>query len=137
MAKHSKRFQYYQPNKKDLKDKYGDCTIRTLSKVFDCTWLEAFDMMIPYCREYQCSNIFDLPSSIEKEIFKKLGFDYYGISNKKGTTRPTLDEFAKSHPSGTFILNVANHEVACVDGKYYDTWDCGCSKMYGYYEKVK
>lgn len=133
--KYSKRFVYYQPNKKDLKDKYGDCTIRALSKALDCTWLEAFDKTIPFCREYQCSNVFDLPLSEEKLIFDKLGFNYQGISNKKGTTRPTIDEFAKQHKEGTFILNVANHEVACVDGKYYDTWDSGSCKLYGYFIK--
>ena len=134
--RHSKRFQYYQPNKKDLKDKYGDCTIRALSKVFDCSWLDAFDMIIPYCREYQCSNIFDVPNKTEQEIFKKLGFSYTGISNKKGSKRPTVDEFAKTHLQGTFILNVANHEVACIDGKYYDTWDSGECCLYGYYTKL-
>lgn len=41
-------FKYYQPNDKDLKDKYGDCTVRALSKALNCTWLEAFDVMIPY-----------------------------------------------------------------------------------------
>lgn len=133
--KYSKRFVYYQPNKKDLKDEYGDCTIRALSKVLDCSWLEAFDMTIPYCREYQCSNIFNLPIQIEKIIFESLGFEYHGISNKKGSTRPTVDEFAKSHLDGSYILNVANHEVACVNGKYYDTWDCGYKSLYGYFEK--
>ena len=134
--KYTKRFKYYQPNKKDLKDKYGDCTIRALSKAFECTWLEAFDKMIPLCREYQVSNVFDAPSSIERKIIEPLGFKYHGISNKKGSKRPTVDEFAKEHKSGTFILNVANHEVACVDGYYYDTWDCGECCLYGYYEKL-
>ena len=30
-------YKYYQPNKKDLKDKYGDCTIRALSKALNYT----------------------------------------------------------------------------------------------------
>ena len=113
--RHSKRFQYYQPNKKDLKDKYGDCTIRALSKVFDCSWLDAFDMIIPYCREYQCSNIFDVPNKTEQEIFKKLGFSYTGISNKKGSKRPTVDEFAKTargnknRPYREIIIKVITH----------------------------
>lgn len=131
----STRFVYYQPNNKDLKDNYGDCTIRALSKVLDCTWLEAFDKAIPYCRKYQCASIFSLPLKYEKEIFDELGFDYHGISNAKGTTRPTVNEFVHEHSVGTYILNVANHEVACVDGKYYDTWDCGWCKLYGYFEK--
>lgn len=131
----SRRYVYYQPNKKDLKDRYGDCTIRALSKALDCTWLEAFDKMIPLCREYQVSNVFNAPSIIQREIIGKLGFNYVGISNKKGSKRPTVDNFAKGHPEGIFILNVANHEVACVNGKYYDTWDCGYKSLYGYYEK--
>ena len=130
-----RRFQYYQPNKKDLKDQYGDCTIRALSKALGVTWLEAFDKMIPLCREYQVSNVFDAPSSIERQIVERLGFTYHGISNKRGSKRPTVDSFANDHPEGTFILNVANHEVACVDGKYYDTWDSGYKSLYGYYEK--
>lgn len=128
-------FKYYQPNEKDLKDKYGDCTIRALSKALDCSWLEAFDLTIPFCREYQCSNIFNLPSQIESEIMAKLGFDYTGVSNKSGTKRPTVKSFALSHKTGTYILNVANHEVACVDGIYFDTWDCGSKSLYGYYTK--
>lgn len=129
----SRNFVYYQPNKKDLKDNYGDCTIRALTKALSLTWLEAFDLTIPYCREYQCSNIFNLPSSIERIILDKLGFEYTGISNKKGTKRPTVQQFAASHPEGTYILNVANHEVTCKDGYFYDTWDSGNCSLYGYY----
>lgn len=132
-----KRFVYYQPNKKDIKDEFGDCTIRALSKALNVTWLEAFDRTVPLCREYQVSSVFGAPSYIEREIIKRLGFEYTGISNKKGTRRPTVDSFAKEHPGGTYILNVANHEVACVDGKYFDTWDSGEKSLYGYYTKME
>lgn len=132
-----KNFKYYQPNDKDLKDKYGDCTIRALSKALNCSWLEAFDITIPFCREYQCSNIFNLPCEIEREIMKQIGFAYTGVSNRKGGKRPTVKSFALSHSTGTYILNVANHEVAVVDGIYYDTWDCGDKSLYGYYTKVE
>ena len=128
--KHSKRFQYYQPNKLDLKDHYGDCTIRALSKALNLSWLEAFDLMIPICRKYQSPNIFNLPCKIENEAMAELGFVYQGISNKRGSVRPTVDDFAKNHPEGTYIVNVANHEVAVVDGCYYDTWDSGYCKLY-------
>lgn len=129
-----KRFEYYQPNKKDLKDRYGDCTIRALTKALDVTWIEAFDMMIPYCREEQVSNVFSAPADVKKRILDGMGFDYKGISNRRGSKRPTVDGFAKDHPTGRYICNVANHEVAVVDGKYYDTWDCGECSLYGYFE---
>lgn len=128
-------YKYYQPNSKDMKDRYGDCTIRALSKALGLSWLEAFDLTVPLCREFQVPNIFFAPAEIERQMVTQLGFEYHGISNKKGTKRPTVMSFAKSHPEGTFLLNVANHVVACVDGIYYDTWDCGDKSLYGYYER--
>lgn len=121
-------YVYYQPNKKDLKDEYGDCTIRALSKVLNISWLEAFDLQIPICREYQLPNIFFAPTKIRNECMLKLGFNYTGISNKKGSIRPTVKEFAKQNKCGSYILNVANHEVAVVNGDYYDTWNSGNKK---------
>ena len=134
MAK--KRYQYFQPNKKDLKDKVGDCQIRALCKTLNLSWVEAFDLTIPICRELQTYTIFDCDLKKTKEAMKSFGFEYTGVSNKKGTKRPTVDSFAKDHPEGTYILSVAHHVVACVDGKYYDTWDSGHKSLYGYYHLV-
>lgn len=130
-----KRFVYYQPNKKDLKDNFGDCQIRALSKALGCSWLDAFDMAISVCRDEWVSLIFDAPIPVRSRMLDKLGFDYHGVSNKKGSKRPTVDNFAKDHPIGTYILGIAHHEVAVVDGKYYDTWDCGEYSVYGYFQK--
>ena len=47
-------YQYYQPSSKDLKDKYGDCVMRALTKVLNRTWLEIFDAIVPISRELQC-----------------------------------------------------------------------------------
>ena len=121
----AKLFEYYQPNDKDLKDQYGDCQIRALSKALNLTWLETYDTIAPICREAQLLGIFDAPAKVRNELVKKLGF-----------SRPTVWKFAKEHPTGTYILNVANHEVACVDGKYFDTWDCGECSLYGFYTKL-
>ena len=124
-------YKYYQPNKKDLKDKYGDCVIRALTKLMDKEWIQVFDELIPYARELQC-----MPNG--KACFKKYlednGYVYHGISNKKGSKRPTVSSFSRSHKKGKFFLNVANHVVASVDGTYYDTFDSGYCCMYGYWE---
>lgn len=129
------RYVYYQPNEKDVKDEYGDCTIRALSKALDISWIEAFDLTIPICREEQVPNIFFAPARIRNKMVESLGFKYHPVSNKKGTKRPTIEEFAQDHPHGRYICNVANHEVAVVDGRYYDTWDSGCKSLYGYFER--
>lgn len=128
------RYVYYQPNKKDIKDKFGDCQIRALSKALDCSWLEAFDKAIAICREEWVSLIFDAPVDVRKRMLDKLGFDYHPAKKVKGRHRPTIESFAKDHPKGRYICAVVHHEVAVVDGKYYDTWDCGDCAMYGYFE---
>ena len=126
-------FKYYQPNKKDIKDEYGDCTIRALSRVLDLSWLETFDLIVPIERKYQVANIFGAPLKVRKEMLAELGLNYHPISNQK--KRPTVKSFAESHKEGRFILNVAHHEVACVDGIYYDTWNSGYKSLYGYFSK--
>ena len=131
----AKLFEYYQPNDKDLKDKVGDCQVRALSKALGLSWVDAFDLTIPICRELQTYTIFDCDLEKTKYAMGKIGFEYTGVSNKKGVKRPTVWKFAKDHPEGTYILKVAHHVVACVDGKYYDTRDSGERSIYGYYTK--
>lgn len=125
-------FEYYQPNQKDIKDKYGDCVIRALTKVLDKSWVEVFDELVPIAREIQtmpnCKPAYE-------EYLKSKGFTYQGISNKKGSKRPTVESFTKEHPTGTYYLNVANHCIAVVDGKFYDTWNSGYKSLYGYWIK--
>ena len=125
-------YKYYQPNKKDLKDTTGDCVVRALTKVMEKTWLEVFDELIPYARELQT-----MPSDKKcyKVYLENNGFEYSGISNKKGSKRPTVKSFAQNNKSGTFCLRVAGHIVAVVDGTYYDTWDSGECCLYGYWKK--
>ena len=137
MKHNNKYYKYFQPNDKDLKDKVGDCQIRALSKALNLTWVQAFDLTIPICRELQTYTFFDSDFNKTKEAMKSLGFEYTGISNKKGSKRPTVQEFAKNHPEGTYVLSLANHVVACVDGIYYDTWNCGYKSLYGYYTLIR
>ena len=125
-------YRYYQPNSKDLKDEYGDCVIRALTKALNMEWLQVFDEIQPISRELQVP--FDCRPCYEKYIENK-GFKYYGVSNKKGAKRPTVEMFAKEHKVGTYILRVAHHLVTVVDGAYYDTWDSGKCCLYGYWKK--
>ena len=129
----SRNYQYYQPNEKDLKDEFGDCVIRALTKVTGKPWEKVFDELVPIARELQC-----MPNgkpSYERYLTEQ-GFSYRGVSNAKGSKRPTVDRFAKDHSSGTYLVRVAHHVVAVVDGMYFDTWDSGHKSLYGYWEAV-
>lgn len=129
----SRNYKYFQPNKLDTKDNRGDCVVRALVKATGRDWVDVFDGLVSYARDYQC-----MPNDklCYESYLQELGFTYTGISNKKGSKRPTVDRFSKDHKSGTFVLVVANHLVCAVDGMYYDTWDSGEKCMYGYWEKA-
>lgn len=127
-------YKFYQPNELDEKRKKGDCVVRALCKVTGLTWREVFLRLCGYALESQ-----DMPNS--KETFEEFlkyecGAKFTGIKVTKGSKRPTVYSFAQEHPEGTYILKVAHHVVACVDGNYYDKWDCGMKPMYGFY-KIK
>ena len=127
-------YKYFQPNKLDLKDDYSDCSIRAICKVLEIDWREAFDKVIPLCRE-KCI----LPSMLfyteqSADTCKALGLTYNKITNKKGVKRPTVASFARSHKTGRYIVTTAHHVVAVVDGYYFDTWDSGEKSLYSYYE---
>lgn len=128
-----KNYKYYQPNKKDLKDMQGDCSVRALTKFLDCTWIEAFDELVKYARQTQT-----LVNSLDniKLFMEKSGYEYKSIYKK----RKTVIEFAKKHKSGTYTLYVragyGTHMVTVKNGFYYDTWDCGNKLIFGYWEKL-
>ena len=123
MGKRVSGYVYFQPNKKDLKDKYGDCVIRSMCKALDMEWLDVFDEMQPISREMQVP--FNCRPCYEKYLEEVKGFNYTGISNKKGTKRPTVESFARANRVGTYVLRLAHHIVTVVDGFYYDSWDSG------------
>lgn len=52
----------------------------------------------------------------------------------KGVPRLRGKDFTKQYPKGTYILNLAKHIVAVVDGKYLDTWDSTDRIIYNAWE---
>lgn len=129
-----KSFVYYQPNNKDLKDVAGDCVIRALTKALDKTWAEVFDELVPIAREHQ---VLMNDKICYEELLAKYGFTYVGISNKKGSKRPTVKSFSLEHRNDktVYFLNVAHHCVTVQGGFYYDIWDCGEKCLYGYWRR--
>ena len=51
-----------------------------------------------------------------------------------GKVRMNGDRFTRAYPKGRYILNMAGHWTACVDGKIYDTWDCRDKCVYTAYK---
>lgn len=132
MANKSTRWKYYQPNKKDIKDEYGDCVIRALTKALGMEWLEVFDDIQPISRELQVP--FNCKPCYERYLAEK-GYIWKSDKVAKGKKKLTPQTFYKEHPTGTYILRQAHHLVTVVDGYFYDTWDSGDRSVYGYWVK--
>ena len=124
-------YKYYQPNKKDLKDDYGDCVIRALTKALDKEWIAIFDELVPFSREMQCPYNC---KPVYEAYLKDKGYNWQGLKAEKGKKRPTTKTFSKKNNKGVYVLRLSHHLVTVVDGNYYDTWDSGDKSVYGYWK---
>ena len=94
-------YKYYQPNKKDIKDKVGDCSIRAFTKALNKSWLEVFDDLVPYAREHQC--LLNQKPAYE-DYLKKEGWQYK--SNGRASKQYTINTFCTEHKKGTYIVYI-------------------------------
>lgn len=126
-------FELTQPNPTEKKKaKKDDCTMRAISIVLNITWQEAFDILVNEARKQ-----YDMPNSMKvlEKVLKNNGFETITMKIEKGRKRLTAEQFAKSTRKGTYILRVAKHVCAVVDGKIKDAWNCGDSCIYKIYQK--
>ena len=96
-------------------------------------WKEAYDKMWWLSRDVQCPMNFKQGFD---NVMKTLGYTYVGISNKKGSKRPTVEQFARTMKGKRAIAVVSNHYVGVKDGDFYDTEPYAREKhLYGYWYK--
>ena len=128
-----KLWAYYNPNPRDLDT--CDCVIRALCAVTGKDWYEVFDKCCEIARENAT-----MPNSNKLAIKRceAFGLEPRTIARpKKGEKSLTVRAFCKQHPHGKFILSTVHHDLAVIDGKYYDTYKNYGQKVYKYYEKVE
>lgn len=129
-------FTYYNANpmgatKRTFRWDRGDCSIRALAKGANITWLEAFDFYYSKAREE--FNAMNDGHGIRRWLVAN-GANWIAVKAERGKARMTAEEFALTHLKGNYVVEIANHLTAVVDGKIYDTWNCGCKCVVGYYE---
>ena len=127
-----KQYQYFQPNKKDIKDKQGDCSIRSLCKFLNKSWVDVFDLLVPIARRTQQM----LNEKPNLELFmEEQGASYVSVYAPKGK-KYTVAKLAKTGEKMICYCRVGfrTHLVAVEDGMYFDTWDCGSRIVYGYWK---
>lgn len=108
----------------------GDCVVRATAKYLDKSWDEVYLALCKLGMEMH-----SMPNSPEvyKAYYELEGLTYISCSkNLKGKKRPKVLGLAKKVQG---ILRVANHLTVAKEGRFFDTWDCGDSSVYGYWTK--
>lgn len=109
----------------------ADCSIRALANAISCEWVEAFDFLTEYARrDFNVCNDF---GGFRKWVVEA-GAKWIHCKAEKGKSRMTVRQFAETHPEGRYVLSVANHFTACVDGVILDAWNCGDKCVVGYFD---
>ena len=121
----NKWWTFFQPNPQDKCNRKGDCHIRCIAGALGVSWLEAYDLMYEIGRRR-----FDSMSADNiGDLLIEHGFTACKVSGDK----PTVNEFCKAHPHGTYVLRLASHVVCVKEGQFLDTWDCGKKSIYRYW----
>lgn len=112
---------YVSYNANPIAKRGNDCTIRAISTVMEKPWEDVYMEICLYGLR-----MYDMPSSnaVWGSYLTDQGFSRHIIPN----TCPhcyTVKQFADDHPRGSYILALHGHVVACIDGKYIDSWDSG------------
>ena len=106
--------------------KIGDCGVRAIAKATGKSYETIEEELIELLREIKFRNY----STIYTEYNNRRCVHKLSFPAKKGYKRMDAETFARTFPNGRYVLNLAHHMVACVDGKIYDIWDCSKKCVY-------
>ena len=111
------RWKNYNPS--PVGRNVGDCAIRAVAKALNTDWETAYAMIA--LNGYLMG---DMPSSnaVWGAVLRQEGFKRYAIPNRCPDCY-TLDDFAKDHPKGVFVVGTGNHVATIKDGLIWDSWD--------------
>lgn len=130
ITKTSPRWIEYNPNPAN-NSKANDCTIRAYCAAENLEWDEAYDIACECGKELSY-----MPN--DKTAVKHVAEDKFGYTRHKLSKEErgmTVNDFAIKYNEGTFLVEVASHLVAVINGEYYDSWDSGKKKIRGYFSK--
>ena len=118
-------YKYYNPHPKGLST--DDCVKRALVVVTGRDYVTVQRELNEYKKVTGAKSF----NSVEN-----LRYAEDVLKAKKVTfhSKLTAEEFCRKYPTGRYILDMAEHWSACVDGCIYDTWDCSQEKVNFAYE---
>lgn len=121
--------RYVSCNLNPKNNRVGDCVIRAIALGMDLDWKTVY-LGIALCGLEKA----DVPTAndVWGAYLRENGYKRHSVNCEECCT---VDDFCMEHPEGVFILALQSHVVASINGKYYDTWDCGNEEVIYYWVK--
>lgn len=117
--------KFINENINPKKRKSGDCVIRAIAKAENKSWTDVFESLIEISREE-----YTVPN--DSRVYDRYLKDYSTINVfkmvKGKKKRYRVSEIAEFE--GSYVVSIAGHMTAVVDGFIYDIWDCSDSCAY-------
>ena len=120
-------FVFYNAHPKGLL--VDDCVKRSISKAYGIDYKEIALRLNRYKKITKTTVYNDM-----KNVIPFIEHEMRGIKisfpARSGELRMNGERFCKRYPKGSYVLRMAGHMTACVDGSIYDTWNCTQNCVY-------
>lgn len=125
-------YQYYNAHPKGLRVR--DCVKRAISKAANMDYMDVQRMLNRYKKVSGATKFNELHKNVEPVLEQTLNGRRMSFPAVKGEPRMNGERFCENFPKGRYVLQMAGHLTACVDGVIYDTWDCSDKCVYKAWE---
>lgn len=120
-------YQFYNAHPKGLD--VGDCVKRAISKTTGMDYMDVQRALNRY-KKVTGAKSFNSDRNCDKYVEEVLKAHKLSFPARAGQKRMNGQRFCESYSKGHYILRMAGHWTACIDGVIYDTWDCSDKCVY-------
>ncbi len=124
-------YKYYNAHPRGLI--VDDCVKRAITVTARMDYGEVSRELNRYKKVTGASS-FNSDYNPHRYVERVLKAEKIGFPMTKGSKRITAEQFGELYSRGRYILTMAGHWTACVDGVIFDTWDCSKNYIYSAYE---
>ena len=127
-------FRYYNVHPRQLS--VDDCVKRSIALTTGIPYLDVQKGLNKHKKITGVKRFYNNPNP-RSFMENVLGFPRVLVPKKADGTRECVEEFAKAHPRGRYVVSISGHWTTCIDGVIYDTWDCSKESVLSYYEIIR
>lgn len=110
-----------------------DCVKRAISKAANMDYHEV-SLLLNRQKKITGAKKFNIDKNYQSFIENVLEGFKISFPAVAGKPRMNGERFCRAYPRGAYILRMAGHLTACVNGVIYDTWDCSDKCVYTAWE---